>query len=218
MMRLLKPYFLIITIFLSINVCSTSENSHDKLSQQNQSIQPSDSVYVTQVFDGDTFVLSSGETVRIALIDTPESGEPLYDEAGQYLSGLILGKKVTLMPLGSGTDHYGRTLAEVFIDTINVGYSVLQAGMAYLYLYRENIHLKEVYLQAQKQAITAKSGIWALPDPVPEKYYINLKGSFRFHRPLCTHLKKANLENIRRIGTRIEALNKGLSPCRTCRP
>ncbi|MCP4582088.1 MAG: hypothetical protein GY839_10745 [candidate division Zixibacteria bacterium] len=218
-MRILNPYYyILLVIYLLLSCCSTSENTQEKSSEQGQSAQSPDSNYVTQILDGDTFVLSSGKTVRIALIDTPESGEPLYDEASQYLTELILGRTVTLKPRGKGVDRYGRTLAEVFIDTINVGYSILRSGMAYLYLYPENIHLKKTYLPAQIQAIKAKIGIWSLPEPVSEEYYINLKSSFRFHRPLCIYLKKANPGNIQRIKNRYNALNRGLSPCRSCRP
>ena len=56
------------------------------------------------------------------------------------------------------------------------------------------------------------------PEPVAEEYYVNIDGSFRFHRPLCFTLKKTNPEKLRRIKTRKQALLQGFSPCRNCRP
>lgn len=51
---------------------------------------------VNHIQDGDTFALESGHWVRLADIDTPESGEFGYYEAGKYLSDLIYQKKVYL--------------------------------------------------------------------------------------------------------------------------
>ena len=51
---------------------------------------------VNHIQDGDTFALESGHWVRLADIDTPESGEFGYYEAGAYLYDLIYQKKVYL--------------------------------------------------------------------------------------------------------------------------
>ena len=83
---------------------------------------------VVTVYDGDTFVLSSGEKVRLSMIDAPETGQPYAAEAAQYLSQLVLGRKVRLKFTGSGHDRYGRILAEVYIDSINVAISLLKKG------------------------------------------------------------------------------------------
>ena len=189
-----------------------------KLAARKQAADLPDTATVVAVIDGDTFVISSGKTARIALIDTPESNEPYYDSAAQFLANLILDKIVNIKPLPSQTDRYGRILAEVFIDSINVGMSILAHGLGVLYLYPEDSHLKEIYLTLQQRALREKAGIWSLAEPEPEDYYINLKGSYRFHRPLCVHLKSSNPSKIRRLGSRKEALSRGLSPCRTCKP
>lgn len=190
----------------------------DKRALQKQSGFMPDSAIAVAIIDGDTFTLKSGRTVRIALIDTPELNEPYYDSAAQLLSDLILGKSVNLKPLSGQTDRYGRILAEVFVDSVNTGLSILAHGLGALYLYQDNLHLKEIYLSAQQKALREKIGIWSLPGPEPEDYYINVKGSYRFHRPLCIHLKNVNPAKIQRLESRNEALNLGLSPCRTCRP
>jgi len=51
---------------------------------------------VNHIQDGDTFALESGDWIRLADVDTPESGQFGYFEAGQYLSNLIYQKKVYL--------------------------------------------------------------------------------------------------------------------------
>ena len=218
-MRFLNPYYYVLLVLYLLSGCSsTSDNTQDKSSQPNQSAQPSDSAYVAQVIDGDTFVLSSGQTVRIALIDTPEHNEQYYDSATQFIANLILDKLVDIKPISAQSDRYGRILAEVYVDSVNVGLSILEHGLGLLYLYPENSRLKDIYLPAQQRALRQKAGVWSLPQPEQEKFYINLKGSYRFHRPLCIHLKNSNPGKINRLGSRIEALDLGFSPCRTCKP
>jgi micrococcal nuclease len=173
---------------------------------------------VAEVFDGDTFRMSTGKKVRIVGIDTPEAGERFHDEAKDYLSSLIINKEIEIKPIAVGQDRYGRTLAEVYVDTINIGLALIRHGYAQLYLFSDDNYLKDKYLPFLKEAISQKKGIWGVQSPKPEDYYIRIKGSYRFHRPLCPNLKEANPKNLRRIKTRMEALENGLSPCRNCRP
>jgi micrococcal nuclease len=170
------------------------------------------------VIDGDTFVLSSGKTVRIAMIDTPEEGQPFCDSASEVLAALILGRAVRLASIGKNEDRYGRLLAEVFVDTLNVGAALMRAGLARLYLYSDNVRLKPRYLPLQIQAINEASGIWSLPEPEPEDYYVRVVGSYRFHRPLCMNLKRVDSGRMRLIRSRRQALLEGYSPCRNCKP
>lgn len=175
-------------------------------------------VVVAEVYDGDTFVMSDGRKVRIAGIDTPEAGEKFHDEAKAYLSELIYDKEITLVSIPAGQDRYGRILAEVLIDTVNIGLALIKKGFAQLYLFGDDSYLKDKYLPYLKEAIYQKNGIWGQKPPKPEDYYIRVKGSYRFHRPLCPSLKDANPKNLRRINTRLECVENGLSPCRNCRP
>lgn len=74
---------------------------------------------VTEVIDGDTFRVNpswnwkndTGDIVRPNGYNTPENGQPGYEEAKQKLTNLILGKDVQL-----GTAYkitYGRLLCNV---------------------------------------------------------------------------------------------------------
>lgn len=66
---------------------------------------------VTEITDGDTFVLKNGVIVRMLGINAPEGNS----SASAYLKG-ILGKKVFLEYDRYQDDKYGRVLAWVWID------------------------------------------------------------------------------------------------------
>jgi micrococcal nuclease len=190
--------------------------SQDKPSDKKQAVPGKE--IVADVYDGDTFRMSSGKKVRIVGIDTPETGERFHDEAKDYLARLIINKEVTLKPLAAGKDRYQRTLAQVFVDTMDIGLTMIREGYAQLYLFSDDNFLKERYLPVLKAAISQKKGLWGVQPPKPEAYYLTVKGSYRFHRPLCPSLKNANPKNLKKVNTRLEALENGLSPCRNCHP
>ena len=81
---------------------------------------------VTEVIDGDTFKVSpgwkwndkEGDTVRANGYDTPEQGQPGYQEAKEKLEKLILGKDVELKNPIKIT--YGRLLCDVYIGGKNL--------------------------------------------------------------------------------------------------
>jgi micrococcal nuclease len=72
---------------------------------------------VERVIDGDTFLLCSGDTIRLLCVDTPEEGEPGYEEAKIFLENIILHKQVELVTSDSNvnTDKYERLLRWVYI-------------------------------------------------------------------------------------------------------
>ncbi len=188
------------------------EVGHDRL--------PTDRFIVKRVLDGDTFELAGGDRVRLLSIDTPEKGEPLHGEACQLLSKLTLGKPVRLEYAGRRRDKYGRLLGYVYVDSVFVNKIILENGLGYLYLFRDtplNSPETKTLLDAQRRAMAAKVGLWALPHS-PEEYYIVLEGSFRFHRPGCQSVSKRKPGHFRTFSTREEALYEGLSPCRRCKP
>ncbi len=92
--------------------------------------------YVDYIYDGDTFNLSTDETIRLADIDTPEVGDPGADEATAYLTSLIYEKDVYLdVDDKYGIGPYGRTIAVVYVrydETYlkNVNKALLDEGHA----------------------------------------------------------------------------------------
>lgn len=67
---------------------------------------------VDEANDGDSFITTNDEKVRIAGIDTPEKGHPGAAQAKRYLKKLIDGKKVRIIP--KARDKYGRIVANVY--------------------------------------------------------------------------------------------------------
>ena len=93
---------------------------------------------VIRVIDGDTFVIEyDGEptSVRIAGIDTPERGEPGYEEATRALEGLIIGEevKLTFADPSDKRDNFGRLLARVKVNGLDIGEIILAQGLAESY-------------------------------------------------------------------------------------
>lgn len=88
------------------------------------------------IVDGDTFETTSGATIRLADVDTPERGASGYDEASYVLQYFILDKRVYLdIDDVSITDSYGRLVCLVHIDYnsthyLNVNKALLFAGVA----------------------------------------------------------------------------------------
>ena len=82
---------------------------------------------VTRVVDGDTIrVLYRGtdESVRLLRIDTPERGQPGFEEATAALRRLVGGREVVLefeTPGVEERDRYGRLLA--YVEMVRLGHS-----------------------------------------------------------------------------------------------
>ena len=120
---------------------------------------------VVSVTDGDTIkILSNGTQVKVRLfaIDCPEKGQPWNKKAKQYTSLLVLHKTVTVLPVDE--DRYGRIVAWVIFEEINVNKALLRAGLAWHYRqYSNDSLLTALEMEAQME----KKGIWSEPYPVP---------------------------------------------------
>ena len=86
---------------------------------------------ITRVIDGDTLIIDL-TTIRLSLVDTPERGEPGYQEAKDFAS--------TVCPVGSNaefiedswqqSDKYGRSLGLVFCNDMFLNELLLTSGHA----------------------------------------------------------------------------------------
>ncbi len=118
---------------------------------------------VLRVTDGDTVrVRCDGlaERVRLLQIDTPERGEPLYEEAGARLEALIDGRPVWLEPWREERDDHGRLLAYLFVDDRNLNLAMIEAGMTpYFDRYGSGRYPRE-FAAAERAAREARRGIW----------------------------------------------------------
>ena len=128
---------------------------------------------VTHITDGDTLRLSTGLTVRLLDINTPElahdgrAAEPLARQATQALAKLALGQPVQVQLGARVYDPYNRVLGQVFLRNgsrqawVNGG--LVRGGFAHVYTFPDNrMYGRE--LQALEAAARAqKLGLWALP-------------------------------------------------------
>jgi hypothetical protein len=95
-------------------------------------VAPADSVVVTNVIDGDTIVIDTGEHVRFIGIDTPEVGHCGHDAATENMRTMVSGKAVILSARArDNTDKYGRLLRYVDLpDGTDTGLAQIRAGLA----------------------------------------------------------------------------------------
>ncbi|MFQ6008614.1 MAG: thermonuclease family protein [Candidatus Zixiibacteriota bacterium] len=182
--------------------------------------RPSDRFIVKKIIDGDTVELLGGDRLRLLSIDTPENGELFFDEACRFLEELSLGKTARIEYAGRRRDKYGRLLGYLYIDSIFVNKAILENGLGFLYLFEdtelERPQIEELFT-AQRAAMQARVGIWSI-ERDQEDYYVAVNGSFRFHRPGCRYIDQLRPGHHRTFHSREEALYKGLSPCRRCKP
>lgn len=131
-------------------------------------------VTLDHVVDGDTLsVTFDGETkaktVRLLLIDTPESVkpntpvQPYAKEASNYMKELVTNKKLTLeYDAGGATDKYGRVLAYVYADGKNINEIMLKEGYARLaYVYEPNTRYLSDFKKAETEAKKNNKNIWS---------------------------------------------------------
>jgi micrococcal nuclease len=92
---------------------------------------------VTRVIDGDTLDLTTIEgetiTIRLALIDAPETEESGFDRAKNFMTELCLNKNAEVDPDNNQGLTYGRTVAVVYCEGTNVNYAILENGFADIY-------------------------------------------------------------------------------------
>ncbi len=119
---------------------------------------------VIVVIDGDTIVaLHNGakEKIRLANIDAPEKDQPYGMDARQAMFSLVFKKQARIEP--KVIDKYGRTVALVTVDGINVNEEMVKRGMAWEYS-----HYKpgRVYMALQSDAQQAHRGLWSQRNPI----------------------------------------------------
>lgn len=72
--------------------------------------------HVSRIIDGDTIEIATGERVRFIAIDTPERGEPGFEESTAFVRDLIQGQTVWLEADGDDTDRFGRLRRYIWVE------------------------------------------------------------------------------------------------------
>lgn len=116
--------------------------------------------WVSWVMDGDTLLLvPQGQKepvkVRVDGIDAPESCQPGGEAARDAMIRLAMRKTVQVREFGQ--DHYGRQVAQVSIDGVDLGAEMVRTGMAWAYRYRAGAG---PYAKLQKRAQEDKRGLF----------------------------------------------------------
>ena len=114
---------------------------------------------VKRVVDGDTIVLADGRHIRYVGINTPERGEPWWEEARDYNAQKVGGKMVTLEFGQVREDVYGRALAYCSVGDEMVNAELLKAGLAHLFVL-EPITYYHLFRRLQEEARAQGLGIW----------------------------------------------------------
>jgi micrococcal nuclease len=135
---------------------------------------------VTHVTDGDTLRVkqlasnskANSLKVRIDGIDAPEICQLYGRQSAVALKKLLLSKQVTIT--SKRFDDYGRDVAKVTIDNIDVGSWMVKNGHAWSYHYRFS---KGPYASEEKAAERDKLGLFADASAVNPKIFRREHGS-----------------------------------------
>ncbi|MCL5071345.1 MAG: thermonuclease family protein [Actinobacteria bacterium] len=115
---------------------------------------------VIEVIDGDTFVLSNNEHVRLIGINTPESERYFYEEAKEVLEFLVLNKNVRLEKDVEDKDAYGRLLRYVYLENLFVNLEMIKRGFANVFTFPPNIKYTDKFIEAEREARKNEIGLW----------------------------------------------------------
>lgn len=123
------------------------------------------SARVIAVLDGDTVLVKRANglvKIRMAEIDAPEKAQIFGETSRQSLSGMVLGKQVKVV--SQAVDQYGRMVAHLSVDGLDVNAEQIRRGMAWEY---SHFHGNRELVALQEEAKQEPRGLWALSDPLP---------------------------------------------------
>ncbi|MEO8486314.1 MAG: thermonuclease family protein [Betaproteobacteria bacterium] len=124
---------------------------------------------IVSVPDGDTLtVLVERQPVRVRLwgIDAPEHGQPWSGRARDSLAARAMHREARV--LERGTDGFGRTLARVSVDGVDLAEAQLRDGMAWMF---RRYTTDPALAKLENDARTARRGLWSSRDPEPPWRY-----------------------------------------------
>ena len=160
---------MMLKLFCLLSLLSRTAPAEDVPTQD----KPSDlKVTVLYCHDGDTCRVNLEDAfwfnVRLAGIDTPEVkgykpkqfGQPMGDEARDYLNKEIKGKIVKLRQ--TDLDGYNRSVVEIYLGGKNINLAMIEQGFAEAYRGHAKRLDREPYYLAEKVAKEKRIGIWSM--------------------------------------------------------
>lgn len=144
-----------------------------------------ETVAIDSVVDGDTVKVhyqGKLETVRLLLIDSPESVhptkpvQPFGKDASMYLKALLKKGETVQLEVGNPSrDDYGRLLGYIWVDGELLNERIVSYGYARVaYIIPPNTKYLDELLKAQEQAQERKTGIWSIEGYVTNEGFSNL--------------------------------------------
>ena len=143
----------------SKSVSGEQQGTSEVLSQ-NSSNGVKQEVVIAKVLDGDTIETNFGAQIRYIGINSPEKGEPFFQQAQKFNENLVLGKNVDLEFDIENLDRYGRTLAYIFVDEKLVNLEIIRNGLAVVQTIQPNVKYQDAIVTAQREARDKCLGIW----------------------------------------------------------
>lgn len=132
---------------------------------------------VSAVSDGDTLTVMLSEQgdikVRLYGVDAPELSQNYGPQARDTLTKLVYGKIVEVKVIN--TDRYGRSVAVVMADGVNINEQMLSKGMAWYYPQYCKKSFCKSWQELETTAKTQKIGLWKQKKPMAPWLYRNEK-------------------------------------------
>lgn len=123
-------------------------------------------VLVHKAIDGDTLLLATGEMVRLIGVDAPETdgpytrAEPFGAQAAAFVREAAEGRRIRLEIGPERRDAYGRTLAYVYVDDLDLNAELIRRGFARAYRRFPHRRLDE-FVRLEAEARAAGLGLWS---------------------------------------------------------
>jgi endonuclease YncB( thermonuclease family) len=180
-LKIMKFFAIFYIAFYSINTSSTAISTaiNSKASTSNSSTSTWLGT-VIHVTDGDTLRVrplgsnSKSDSVRIRIdgIDAPESCQRYGLQSTLALKKLVLSKQITVV--NKRFDDYGRDVAKITLDGVDIGAWMVKHGHAWSYHYKFS---DGPYGVEEKTAIKEKLGLFADASAVNPKIFRREHGS-----------------------------------------
>jgi micrococcal nuclease len=165
---------LIILFVASLTTFSCNSNSGNRKTEEISKTDNEAFLKVIKVIDGDTFWADDGSEkgikIRLIGVDAPESRNVFKKKKGYfgkeakiYLSNLFAGQSVRLEYDVDSLDHYGRTLAYVYLpDGTFVNADLVKNGYAMVMTVPPNVKYADEFVKYQQEARENNRGLWSV--------------------------------------------------------
>jgi len=155
--------FLLIIFFLALlSVYYQSLKTNFKNLVENKKINYEfEKAFVIRVIDGDTIEVKNDNgkyEVRLLGINTPEKGNPYYQDAKEFLKE-IENKSIELARDKEDTDKYKRKLRYVFYNGRFINIEILEKGLATTFMI-ENLVYEKKFRYAENFSMKNEIGLW----------------------------------------------------------